>query len=124
MARIYDNETANKIGILWTRVEDAVVELDGCMKTEPAKELMEEWRRGAGIIHYSGHGGRKQWSSAGILLETDLSNLGNGNRPATAEVKLTADLQSALLTVQPVGQCKISLHSVIDKHIVTQRRAI
>ena len=45
MARIYDDETANKIGILWTRVEDAVIELDGCMKTEAAKELAEEWRR-------------------------------------------------------------------------------
>ncbi len=45
MARIYDNETANKIGILWTRVEDAVVELDGCMKTGAVKELVEEWKQ-------------------------------------------------------------------------------
>ena len=45
MARIYDDETANKIGILWTQVEDAVMELDACMKTEPAKELAEEWSR-------------------------------------------------------------------------------
>ncbi len=45
MARIYDNETANKIGILWTQVEDAVIELDGCMKTDAAKELVEEWHR-------------------------------------------------------------------------------
>ena len=45
MARIYDDETANKIGILWTRVEDAVTELDECMKTEAAKELVADWRR-------------------------------------------------------------------------------
>ncbi len=45
MARIYDDETANKIGILWTQVEDAVTELDECMKTEAAKEVAEEWRR-------------------------------------------------------------------------------
>ena len=45
MARIYDNETANKIGILWSQVEDAVVELDSCMKTEAAEQLVEEWKR-------------------------------------------------------------------------------
>ncbi len=45
MARIYDNETANKIGILWSQVENAVVELDSCMKTEAAEQLVEEWKR-------------------------------------------------------------------------------
>ena len=45
MARIYDDETADRIGILWTRVEDAVIELDGCMQTEAVKELVREWRR-------------------------------------------------------------------------------
>ena len=45
MARIYDDETADRIGILWTQVEDAVMELDACMKTEAAKEVAEEWKR-------------------------------------------------------------------------------
>ena len=45
VAVIYDDETASKVGILWTQVEDAVVELDGCMKTEAAREVEEEWRR-------------------------------------------------------------------------------
>ena len=45
MARIYDDETANRIALLWTRVEDAVNELDDCMKGEAVKELAEEWRR-------------------------------------------------------------------------------
>ena len=45
MARIYDDETANRIGALWSSVEDAVIELDDCMKKDPAKELAEDWRR-------------------------------------------------------------------------------
>ena len=44
------------------------------------QSLMEEWRRGARIVHYSGHGGRSRWSSAGILLVGDVPELGNGNR--------------------------------------------
>jgi hypothetical protein len=44
MAQIYDDETANKIALLWTPVEDAVAQLDECMKTESAEELAQEWR--------------------------------------------------------------------------------
>ena len=45
MARIYDDETANKIARLWARVEDAVNEFDDCVKGEAAGELGEEWKR-------------------------------------------------------------------------------
>lgn len=45
MARILDDETANKIARLWTRVEDAVNEFDDCMQGEEAKGLGEEWKR-------------------------------------------------------------------------------
>ena len=45
MARIYDDKLANRIAVLWTRIEDAVLEIDECVDTEEAAELGEDWRR-------------------------------------------------------------------------------
>lgn len=45
MARIYDDDIANRMAAIWGRVEDAVIELDECMKTKSAEELAEEWGR-------------------------------------------------------------------------------
>ena len=61
-------------------MERVALDLSGTSVELLNETLMEEWRRGAGIIHYSGHGGRRRWSSAGILLETDVANLGNATR--------------------------------------------
>ncbi len=42
--------------------------------------LLENWRQGALLVHDSGHGGRTQWSSSGILLSEDVPELANGSR--------------------------------------------
>ena len=42
--------------------------------------LFAEWGAGTRIVHYSGHGGRKQWSAAGILHVDDVAQIQNGDR--------------------------------------------
>ena len=42
--------------------------------------LFVEWGAGTRIVHYSGHGGRKQWSAARILHVDDVAQIRNGDR--------------------------------------------
>ncbi len=45
-------------------------------------KLLADFQGGAGIIHYTGHGGVANWSSKGLLKATDVTALTNASRPS------------------------------------------
>ena len=44
-------------------------------------KLLADFQGGAGIVHYTGHGGVANWSSKGLLKAADVSGLTNASRP-------------------------------------------
>ena len=59
-----------------------VVDLNATALAPARAELMSHFQDGAGIIHYTGHGGVANWSAKGLLKATDVAAMTNANRPS------------------------------------------
>ena len=58
-----------------------VVDLNATAITPARNKLMAYFQSGAGIIHYTGHGGVANWSGKGLLKAADVAGMNNTNRP-------------------------------------------
>ena len=58
-----------------------VVDLNATAITPARNKLMSYFQSGAGIIHYTGHGGVANWSGKGLLKAADVAGMNNTNRP-------------------------------------------
>ena len=58
-----------------------VVDLNATAITPARNKLMSYFQSGAGIIHYTGHGGAANWSGKGLLKAADVAGMNNTNRP-------------------------------------------
>ena len=57
------------------------VDLNATAITPARNKLMAYFQSGAGLIHYTGHGGVANWSGKGLLKAADVAGLNNTNRP-------------------------------------------
>ena len=57
------------------------IDLDTLALTPAHNKLMAYFQSGAGIIHYTGHGGVANWSGKGLLKAADVGSMNNTNRP-------------------------------------------
>ena len=58
-----------------------VVDLNATAIAPARNKLMSYFQGGAGIIHYTGHGGAANWSGKGLLKATDVAGMNNAGRP-------------------------------------------
>ncbi len=58
-----------------------VVDLNVTALTPARNKLMSYFQSGAGMIHYTGHGGVANWSAKGLLKATDVAAMNNPNQP-------------------------------------------
>ena len=58
-----------------------VVDLNATAITPARNKLMAYFQSGAGLIHYTGHGGVANWSGKGLLKAADVAGMNNTNRP-------------------------------------------
>ena len=57
------------------------VDLNATAITPARNKLMSYFQSGAGIIHYTGHGGAANWSGKGLLKAADVAGMNNTSRP-------------------------------------------
>ena len=58
-----------------------VVDLNATAFTPARNKLLSYFQSGAGIIHYTGHGGVANWSGKGLLKAADVAAMNNANQP-------------------------------------------
>ncbi|HOO20846.1 MAG TPA: SdrD B-like domain-containing protein, partial [Kiritimatiellia bacterium] len=57
------------------------IDLNETAVTPARNKLVSYFNSGAGIIHYTGHGGAANWSGQSLLRASDVASLHNPNRP-------------------------------------------
>ncbi len=83
-----------------------VIDLNATAITPAHNKLISYFNSGAGLIHYTGHGGVANFSAKGLLKSADVAGMNNPNRPpvAVALSCLVGRYESPGPTAQSLGE--------------------